>query len=194
MAASREDRAAGVREGPPSPAFGGTIFFQQGAHVTVLDSRGLILAVNDAWARFGSENGLRAGYDFSGVSYPQVCERAVGAPVGFEGARDALEGVNGVLAREQSRFSLIYPCHSPQVQRWFLMYARPIGDAGGGAVVSHIDVTALKKAGLVPDVTAALEPSPGKAKPPPPTGAQSLAERLGLDHLSKLAWRNARLR
>ena len=146
--------------------FGGTIFLQQGAHVTVLDARGRIITVNDAWETFGRENGLDPAYRFVGASYVDVCERAVAAVHGNEGARDALDGISKVLAAERKRFSLVYPCHAPSKQRWFLMYARPIGSAASGAVVSHIDVTSLHLAGLVPDETAKSQgaaPSEGAA-------------------------------
>ena len=136
------------------PGFGGTIFLQQGAHVTVLDARGRIITVNDAWETFGRENGLDPAYRFIGASYVGVCERAVNAAYGNEGARDALDGINKVLAAEKMRFSLVYPCHAPNKQRWFLMYARPITGRADGAVISHIDVTSLHLAGLVPDETA----------------------------------------
>ena len=140
------------RESPP--AFGGTIFLQQAAHVAVVDARGRIITVNDAWTRFGGDNGLASGYQFVGASYPEICERAIDASHGSEGAREALGGVNKVLAAEEKKFSLVYPCHAPQRHRWFLMYCRPIGAAAEGAVVSHIDVTSLHLAGLVPDETA----------------------------------------
>ena len=171
------------------PGFGGTIFLQQGAHVTVLDARGRIITVNDAWQNFGRENGLDPAYRFVGVSYPEICERAIEARGGNEGARDTLDGINKVLASEASRFSLVYPCHAPQKQRWFLMYARPIAPSSDGAVVSHVDVTALHVAGLVPDETArAPKPSPSSG------AADKLAQLLFPDAADPLAVGAPRLR
>jgi hypothetical protein len=150
----------GAGEGKWLPGFGGTIFLQQGAHVTVLDGNGRIIAVNDAWQRFGRENGLDAAYRFVGASYPEVCERAIGAERGGEGAREALDGITRVLGGAGDRFSLVYPCHAPQQQRWFLMYVRPIGEKLDGAVVSHIDVTSLHLGGFVPDETSPTPDAP----------------------------------
>ena len=147
-----EGKSEGNERHPPG--FGGTIFLQQGAHVTVLDVRGRIITVNDAWETFGRANGLDPAYQFVGVSYVDVCERAVDAAYGNEGAREALDGINQILGERRTRFSLVYPCHSPSQQRWFLMYARPIARTSSGAVVSHIDVTSLHLAGLVPDETS----------------------------------------
>jgi hypothetical protein len=139
----------------------------------VLDGRGRIITVNDAWTRFGRVNGLADGYQFVGVSYPAICERAIGTEHGSEGAREALGGITSVLDAKANRFSLIYPCHAPQKQRWFLMYARPIGGRADGAVVSHIDVTSLHLAGLVPDETARRAGAPSSK-----TVADKLAQLL----------------
>lgn len=181
--------AEGDDRNRPSPVFGGTIFLQQGAHVTVLDGHGRIITVNDAWERFGRENGLDPAYRFVGVDYPELCRRAIGATHGGEGARDALEGLTRVLGGDHDRFSLVYPCHAPQQQRWFLMYARPIDPKTAGAVVSHIDVTSLHLAGLVPDETA----SPPDV-PPSPNGSSKLARLLIGEARDMLASTDRRLR
>jgi two-component system, chemotaxis family, CheB/CheR fusion protein len=158
---SNERNGEGNERRPPG--FGGTIFLQQGAHVTVLDARGRIITVNDAWENFGRANGLDPAYRFVGVSYLQVCERALDDTHGNEGARDALDGISRILAAKEARFSLVYPCHAPDRQRWFLMYARPIARDAQGAVVSHIDVTSLHLAGLVPDETRRIASADGSA-------------------------------
>ena len=163
-ASENEGNGEGMERPPPPPGFGGTIFLQQGAHVTVLDARGRIITVNDAWENFGRANGLDPAYRFVGVSYVEVCERAIDSAWGNEGSRDALNGINRILAAEESRFSLVYPCHAPNKQRWFLMYARPITRKADGAVVSHIDVTSLHLAGLVPDETAKAADAPSSSK------------------------------
>lgn len=190
MARPDANHASKTGAGRLRPGFGRTVFLQQGAHVTILDGRGYIITVNDAWMRFGVENGLPPSYRFLGVSYPEVCERAIGFKGGDKGAREALFGINRILATEINRFSLVYPCHAPDKQRWFLMYARPIGagmDGGRtnsagttdaatvGAVVSHVDVTSLHLAGLVPDETAS---SSASALPPDAPSSKKLADAL----------------
>ena len=85
-------------------------------HVAVLDARGEILAVNDAWLSFArSEGGDPRGYE--GDNYLRVTESA--AERGIEDAGEVLEGIHGILAGERERFSLEYPCHSPEEKRWF---------------------------------------------------------------------------
>lgn len=179
----------------PSPGFGETIFLQQGAHVCVLDGQGQIMTVNDAWDRFGHENGLDPAYRFVGVNYPELCERAIGANPGGEGAHDALEGLMRVLDGDDERFSLVYPCHAPWQRRWFLMYARPIDAKTDGAVVSHIDVTRLHLAGLVPDETASSSPDASSPDAPlPPSASEKLAQLLFGDGRDALASIDPRLR
>ncbi len=190
---SREDEDD-ARKRPP-PGFGGTIFLQQGAHVAVVDGHGRIITVNDAWERFGRENGIDPAYRFVGVNYPELCERAIGAQHGGEGAREALDGLTQVLGGADERFSLVYPCHAPQQQRWFLMYARPIGAKTGAAVISHIDVTSLHLAGLVPDETPPSSPSPSSpGRTPSPGEPDKLAQLLFGDGILLLASIGLRLR
>jgi len=35
-----------------------------------------------------------------------------------------------------------YPCQVAESRRWFLMHVAPVVHPGGGAVVSHLDVSA----------------------------------------------------
>jgi light-regulated signal transduction histidine kinase (bacteriophytochrome) len=57
------------------------------------------------------------------------------------------EGTGNVLKGELQAFSLEYPCHSPDEQRWFRVEVRPLNEDGGsGAVVMHINITASKRA------------------------------------------------
>jgi hypothetical protein len=178
MPQSRSDSTADGDQEKKPPGFGGTIFLQQAAHVAVLDGRGRIITVNDAWDRFGRENGLDLAYRFVGVSYAEVCQRAVESKDRSEGARQACDGIERVLTTHENRFSLIYPCHAPDKQRWFLMYARPIGPKLDGAVVSHIDVTSLHLAGLVPDETAASSSAPRSPDAPSSTRPADALARL----------------
>jgi two-component system CheB/CheR fusion protein len=52
-------------------------------------------------------------------------------------------GLSDVLAGRRKTFTLQYPCHSHTEQRWFLMHAAPINWPGGGAVVSHVNITSF---------------------------------------------------
>ena len=109
-------------------------------HLAVLDPQGNIVRVNEAWRRFAAVNGdpeLR--HSGPGSNYLRVCASAA---LQDPDARAAHDGVSAVLAGRIPRFTLQYPCISQGRRLWFLMHAAPVAHATGGAVVSHIDITA----------------------------------------------------
>jgi len=102
--------------------------------MAVIDSDGIIRAVNRAWEDFARANGGDPRQSGAGKSYLGACERT-----DDPGALDAMRGVAAVLAGDQSRFTMEYDCHAPGEDRWFRMEATPI--PGMGAVVAHWNVT-----------------------------------------------------
>ncbi len=118
------------------------------AQIAVLDPDGVIVAVNEPWRRFALENGAEPGKPATntgvGVNYLTICQASTG--YASEGAMDAADGIRAVLEGRQPSFSLEYPCHSPDRQRWFTMSVTPLGQAGQGAVVAHTDITERKLA------------------------------------------------
>ena len=115
------------------------------AHIAVLDREGRIVAVNDAWRRFAEENEGAAGRVGVGADYFKVCADVVVEGEGG-GAGRVLAGVESVLRAERADFTIEYPCHSPEEERWFLLHATPLPPGRGGAVVSHINITERKRA------------------------------------------------
>jgi len=110
------------------------------AHIALLDSQGVILAVNEAWRRFATANILQSSDFFIGQNYLGVCESAHGDCA--EEAQDAANGIRSVLRGELKEFSLEYPCHSPTEQRWFRLMVTPLSELPGhGAVVMHVNVS-----------------------------------------------------
>ncbi len=140
-----------------SEAFKRAILDSVSAQIAVLDKNGVIVAVNDPWRRFALENSATPGTPVAhtdiGVNYLAVCQASTG--YASEGAMDALEGIRAVLDGRQFRFSLEYPCHSPDQQRWFTMTVTPLGQATQGAVITHVDITERKQA----EITLARERS-----------------------------------
>ena len=114
------------------------------AHIALLDARGRIISVNEAWRRFGSAHVTQGpGYGI-GLNYLEVCDGARGD--GSSEAHQAAAGIRSVLSGGVKSFSIEYPCHSPTEQRWFLLMVRPLaGDRPNGAVVMHLDVTAERQ-------------------------------------------------
>jgi two-component system CheB/CheR fusion protein len=114
--------------------------------IAVLDKRGRIALVNRAWRDFAAENGNAALLGSGvGADYLDVCRRSDGEDRAF-GAR-VVAGIQGILDGTETRFSMEYPCHAPDRQRWFVMNAAPLQEFGG-VVVSHVDVTARKQVEL----------------------------------------------
>jgi two-component system cell cycle sensor histidine kinase/response regulator CckA len=115
------------------------------AHIALLDARGRIVSVNESWRRFAVANGGGAATQMVDVDYLAVCDIAEGQ--GWGEAAEAGRGIRGVLTGTLSGFSLEYGCHSPSVERWFLLTVTPLaGSPPRGAVVMHLDVSGRKAA------------------------------------------------
>lgn len=112
------------------------------AQIAVLDAAGRITAVNEAWRRFARENGGGQKVETGvGMDYLQAClGRSDTDPEGV--GLQAHSGIRAVIHGDKDEFSLEYPCHSPDRQRWFLMTVTPLGAELGGAVVAHMDISA----------------------------------------------------
>jgi diguanylate cyclase (GGDEF)-like protein len=110
------------------------------SHICVTDREGVIIAVNRAWRKFGEENaGGSCGSDV-GAHYLRICQGSHGP--GSDEADDFALGVRTVLDGHSELFELEYPCHSPTESRWFLGRVTPLGIEQGGAVISHLNITA----------------------------------------------------
>jgi len=114
-------------------------------HVAVIDRNGQIIAVNDAWRRFAVENGDPDTASVSiGANYLEVCRQAMR---GEEPTAEAvISGIESVLDGSRDKFRMEYDCSSPSEKRWFVLNASPLKGPGGGAVISHTNVTQRKKA------------------------------------------------
>ena len=112
-------------------------------HMAVLDRAGRIVNVNRAWERFSLANSQEPGQPSPrtgvGTSYLDVCSATTGAERGD--ATLAAAGIEAVLSGRDAHFSLEYPCHGPDEQRWFQMSVTPLSSARGGAVVLHSNIT-----------------------------------------------------
>ncbi len=117
-------------------AFFSGVFDALTTSIAVVDSYGTIVAVNASWRRFGEANGLRHADYCVGVNYFAVCRAAV-----EPAAREAYAGIHDVLSGARRSFSLVYPCHSPDEKRWFMLRATPMVNYPGFLVLAHEDIT-----------------------------------------------------
>jgi C4-dicarboxylate-specific signal transduction histidine kinase len=115
--------------------------------VVVLDEKGTIVKVNQAWKQFGEKN-IASSELIAGVgwNYLDVCSRA--AAEGSAVALRVLEGLRAVLTGRAQIFDLEYDCHSSFENRWFLLRAVPMSGPASGLVISHIDISQLRSAEL----------------------------------------------
>jgi PAS domain S-box-containing protein len=128
--------------GRADPQLLARVFASFPASTAVLDRDGTIIAVNERWCEFAIANCSSQSLAATGVgaNYLDVCRAAaLKDPL----ARAALEGISGVLRPEQGTFALEYPCHSPDEQRWFMLFAARLTGEDGGVVI-HLDITARR--------------------------------------------------
>ena len=65
------------------------------AHIALLDTKGIIISVNDAWRRFASANAIQGSGNGIGLNYLETCDRARGD--GSPEAHLVAEGIRSVL-------------------------------------------------------------------------------------------------
>lgn len=117
------------------------------AHIAILDETGTILAVNRSWRDFATANSPATNSVSvnveEGANYLSICQKSVG-PSSDEGPA-AAAGIRAVLAKTLPEFTIEYPCHGPDEERWFLMRVTPFpGDGPRRVVVAHEEVTRQK--------------------------------------------------
>ncbi|MBE0582913.1 MAG: response regulator, partial [Desulfofustis sp.] len=113
--------------------------------VAIIDGQGLILFVNRSWREFAANNGADPQFVSEGCNYFTVCETS--AAQGCVEARSFIDLAIQVLHRELPEFVLEYPCHSPDLQRWFQVRVTLLQhDRNDRIVVAHEDITLTKRA------------------------------------------------
>lgn len=105
--------------------------------IAVIDRKGTLVAVNQAWRDFAAGN--------------VISQAEVGANY-FTARRldytgDTLEiqlGIHAVLEGELPQFNFEYPCLLQAQARWFSLSVTPLGADHHGAVITHTDITRHK--------------------------------------------------
>ena len=115
------------------------------AHIAVVNKEGEIVAVNRAWENFAEENCLPEHLHLTGIGqdYIEICKNI---EVLKDGKNHILENLREVINGSLRHFSVEYPCHSPDQERWFIMNVNALNNENSGAVISHIDITDRKLA------------------------------------------------
>jgi signal transduction histidine kinase len=130
-----------IRQGRHSVSaigYGAAVLSSLDGHAALLDSEGTIVAVNEAWDRFGVENEALLSSIGVGVNYTEVCRRAAAHS---ESARAVLDGLRSVLNGTTPIFRCDYRCDGPETLRWFRLTVTPWRAPGGRVLVLHKDVS-----------------------------------------------------
>jgi PAS domain S-box-containing protein len=129
-----------------SEAFKDAILNAVTAHIAVIDSNGVIMAVNEPWQKFAQDNRRdlfsSAQWTDVGVNYLSMLQTSSG-----ETAIDTLAvytGIEAVLERRLPIYTVEYPCHIPERKLWFTMSVTPLEGQIRGAVIAHVDITERK--------------------------------------------------
>lgn len=110
------------------------------SHIAVLQQDGTILAVNEAWRKFGEANGLVLKNHGVGENYLQLCEPVEQGDC--HPGPSVAECIREVITGKRESYRTEYPCHSPEEQRWFQMrVTRFPGNGPVRVVVAHEDIT-----------------------------------------------------
>jgi diguanylate cyclase (GGDEF)-like protein len=127
-----------------SPEFWQAALDSLTAHVALLDEHGTILAVNQSWRRFATDNEQPHPNACIGVNYLAICEKATAQE---PHAAAIVAGIHAVLDGRQKEFFTSYPCHSPHRPSWFMLRVTPFeGPGPARLVVAHENITAPKSA------------------------------------------------
>ena len=126
------------------------------SNVCVLDEAGTVIAANQTWYDFADANmsGDSAeargdapgrGRFGEGANYLAVCDRAVGPDAGE--AAEFAAGIRDVLHGRRQQYSLEYPCHSDNEQRWFIgKVTRFMSNGLPRILIQHVNITKQKMA------------------------------------------------
>ena len=114
------------------------------AHIAIVNSEGVIVAVNRSWKRFGKANGYAQDNGGVGTNYLSACLPADQTPsddaVGFAA------GLKSILAAELDSFEMEYPCDTLEGEMWFNASITLFpGDGPRYVAVAHEDITARKE-------------------------------------------------
>ncbi len=111
------------------------------SHVVVVDSKGIVVAVNDRRFDFASDYGL-LGLKV-GANYFEMCRNRM--EEGNPEVTETLTGIQDVFDARRNYFEFEFALHSATKQRWLLMSVTPLKGPDRGIVISHQEITERKQ-------------------------------------------------
>lgn len=122
------------------------VFDALSAHLLVLDRNGKVIQTNAAWRQYARDNGCPDVTAHIGVNYSELLACLTGED--FPTVQLISAGIASVASGELPHYQLPQPFYAPSDRRWFTLKVTPAHDGEQRLVVSHEDVSSLKKAEL----------------------------------------------
>ena len=114
-------------------------------HIAILDEKGIILDVNQAWREFARQRQDAAPNACEGAAYLDVCRQAIGERSPLK--QEIAAGLQAVLQGQTPTFACEFVCDWSGQLRWFVSrVTRFVGSGPARLVVAHEDVTQRKQA------------------------------------------------
>jgi PAS domain S-box-containing protein len=115
------------------------------AQVALVDSRGVIIEVNEVWKKFAEQHNSPHENFSVGCSYIHVCSNVTSEFA--EESTTVSQGIGQVISGQRNSFSLEYPCNTLAGEKWFNLVVSPMTQTfPTDVVVMHVDVTDRKRA------------------------------------------------
>jgi len=109
------------------------------SRVALIDSQGIIVAVNKEWMALAKRAGAAENRVRPGVNYLDVCRQA-----GCDASQKSLLGIQEVLKGKTSSFAMDYACQLPSRLAHYRMSVTPIAYGTARAAIAHTDITDLQ--------------------------------------------------
>jgi two-component system sensor histidine kinase UhpB len=109
------------------------------SRIALVDGDGIIVAVNKDWEGHEERKAMNVRRAAPGEDYVRMLKESESEGNTF--AEALAEGIEAVIARKRTVFSLEYELQVGSAPRWFMARAMPLEGGARGAVVSHTDIT-----------------------------------------------------
>ncbi|MDB5196198.1 MAG: domain S-box [Flaviaesturariibacter sp.] len=109
-----------------SEAFSQGILNSLSSHIAVVNGEGIVIKVNQSWRVFAENNQPLQEFQYNeGADYFKACETSNDPE-----ALLTLKKVKEVLSGTRENLYLEYPCHAPNIKRWFYMRVKLFESSG----------------------------------------------------------------
>jgi diguanylate cyclase (GGDEF)-like protein/PAS domain S-box-containing protein len=112
-------------------------------HLAVIDKQGKIVFVNQAWIEFGQKNSNYPITDWIGVDYLSAISSLVAEK--DDKYQAFIAGIRNLTNGQRSDHHYEHPCHSSDIEHWFLLSASPLSvNKQYFIVIKHTNITERK--------------------------------------------------